>query len=577
MAWLTDLSITKKISLSFLLLLLLVIAFGTWTFRFSQNVHQNSELILNESQPFSQLAQQMSRDVIQIQQWLTDISATRAQDGLDDGFSEAQASYNSFIQGLDRFEGMYRQEGDRAGQQEVAQLRTRIEAYYSVGKRMANAYIAGGPAAGNVEMANFDQAAADLTQALVPFIEEQTNELRTALTGLQTMAGSLKKGVIIICLMVSLMVLVIGWALIRALASPLKQTVSMIQALEQGNLEQRLNMSRMDEIGVMAQTIDKFADNLRDEVLAAFENIAAGDLTFEATGVIRHPLAKANAALNEVIGQMQTAGEQISAGSSQVSDSSQSLSQGATEQASSLEEISASLNQMSAQMTTNSENANQANTLAREVKSSAEKGTQQMHAMVEAMTEINASGQSIGKIIKAIDEIAFQTNLLALNAAVEAARAGQHGKGFAVVAEEVRNLAARSAKAAAETAALIEGSVEKTANGNAIANQTAEALQEIVDGVGKVTDLVSEIASANNEQAQGIAQINHGVTQIDQVTQTNTANAEESAAAAEELSSQADQMEQMLKRFILKEGPSSQRPTNHDTSRVRTGIGWTQM
>ncbi len=181
----------------------------------------------------------------------------------------------------------------------------------------------------------------------------------------------------------------------------------------------------------------------------------------------------------------------------------------------------------------------------------AELGNTQMTTMIEAMAEINKSSQDISKIIKVIDEIAFQTNLLALNAAVEAARAGQYGKGFAVVAEEVRNLAARSAKAARETSDLIEGSVKKVENGASIADATGEALSKISEGVAKVSDLVAEIAKSSNEQANGIAEITSGLNQIDDVTQQNTSTSEESAAAAEQLAAQASQLHGMLSRFTL--------------------------
>jgi methyl-accepting chemotaxis protein len=255
--------------------------------------------------------------------------------------------------------------------------------------------------------------------------------------------------------------------------------------------------------------------------------------------------------LTEVLLEINTVSEQVAAGADQVANSSQVLSQGASEQASTMEQISATVTEIASQTKQNASNANQANELALAAKGKAVQGNEQMKAMLQAMEEINVSSANISKIIKVIDEIAFQTNILALNAAVEAARAGQYGKGFAVVAEEVRNLAARSANAAKETTDMIEGSIKKVETGTRIANETAVALNQIVEGVTHTTELVGDIAIASNGQATGIAQVNQGIGQISEVTQSNTATAEESAAASEELSSQAQRLHEVIGQFKI--------------------------
>ena len=230
---------------------------------------------------------------------------------------------------------------------------------------------------------------------------------------------------------------------------------------------------------------------------------------------------------------------QITSASDQVASSSSSLAQGASEQASSVEEVSATLEESTAINTQNTDNARQADILAKNANDSARAGYQKGEQLSKSMHAITESAAKISGIIKAIDQIAFQTNLLALNAAVEAARAGEHGLGFAVVADEVRNLAQRAARAAKETSVIIEEVVEQIKEGNEIAHATHTSFQEIVEQSKKVSDLIGEISIAGKEQSEGMAQINQAMGQVDQVTQQVAANSEEAAAAAEELNAQA--------------------------------------
>jgi methyl-accepting chemotaxis protein len=251
----------------------------------------------------------------------------------------------------------------------------------------------------------------------------------------------------------------------------------------------------------------------------------------------------------------------------QIAENSQDLARGASDQAASLEE-------MSSMTKRNSENAQKANELAREARAAADKGATDMQGMSAAMAAIKESSDDIAKIIKTIDEIAFQTNILALNAAVEAARAGEAGMGFAVVAEEVRNLAQRSAQAAKETAAKIEGAIGRTAQGVDISGKVAQTLVEIQTKVRQVDELAGAVAGASREQTQGITQINTAVGQMDKVTQGNAATAEEGAAAAAELRAQAESMQQSANELMQlvdraaenlppAAGPIPQAPSTH--------------
>lgn len=363
------------------------------------------------------------------------------------------------------------------------------------------------------------------------------------------------------------------------LVTNLQKVIGDFNMLNQAALEGRLE-TRADASGhhgdyrKIVQGVNDLLDavikpiNEADRVLAA---AAEKDMTQRVEGNYQGDLAQLknniNAALvsiDEALEQVNGAVVQVAEASGQITTGSQSLAEGAAEQASALEEVSSSLEEMSSMTKQNAANADEAKSLAANARAGADKGQEAMQRMSEAIDKIQASAEETSKIVKTIDEIAFQTNLLALNAAVEAARAGDAGKGFAVVAEEVRNLAQRSAEAARNTADMIEESVKNAEGGVAISHEVGESLLEIADGSRKVNDLVGEIAAASNEQAQGIAQVNTAVGQMDKVTQQNAANSEESASAAEELNAQAQELRATVELFKI----SSRRQGGHPARRA---------
>ena len=294
----------------------------------------------------------------------------------------------------------------------------------------------------------------------------------------------------------------------------------------------------------ISQTVGGFAKIKSAVVGFGSANIGFAVLVAVLVSLSSHRIRKK---LANLVAQLADGSNQVHASANSVSAASQSLAEGSNSQAASIKETSASLEEMASMTKRNAENAHKANELARQTRTAAEGGAANMSQMSAAMEAIKVSSDDIAKIIKTIDEIAFQTNILALNAAVEAARAGEAGMGFAVVADEVRNLAQRSAQAARETAEKIEGAIGKTALGVDLSSRVATALNDIVIKARQVDELAAEVAGASREQTQGITQINGAVGQMDKVTQTNAANAEESAAAAQELHAQADALERVVR------------------------------
>lgn len=336
-----------------------------------------------------------------------------------------------------------------------------------------------------------------------------------------------------------------------------------------GNLDVELNKTVNDEFGVIIDEYKLIVDNIKEQS-NIIEAVANGDLTVNVVpkseeDVMGHSLQKLVTGTHTALTNIHDAAFQVMTSSSEVAGASEALAQGSTEQASAIEEITASINDIAEKTRANAKNADSAAELMSEAIMDVNKGNQRMSDMVDAMNDINVSSESISKIIKVIDDIAFQTNILALNAAVEAARAGEAGMGFAVVAEEVRSLAAKSANAAAETAELIEDSINKVQAGTEIAAETAKALKVVHEVVTKSEGIVRGIADSSNYQATAIDQIDQAIGQVSQVVQSNSSTSEECAAASMELSNQAKLMQELVSVYNL--GGDNNAQTTRSSSR----------
>lgn len=495
----------------------------------------------------------ITRDIAQLRIMARQLMADFDSDVLSDALSI-----------LDRMEGVlvtYRDESKRDVQKEAAQaVIDSLASYRAALEGYGQACIQSDIAKAEMSKLNTTVQAA-MNEAFSAIDEAMVNRVNNT----QSSASSSMVTVIIILIVALLSSVVMAYIIMHGITGPIKKMHNVINIV---GTTGRMNFSKEEEDEVMAaiskdevgQSIEAFS-NMMDrliDVAASLERVAAGDLTIELkamTGEDTMGMALSTMVenLNTMFGELRTASGQVSAGAQQISQAAQGLASGSSEQAASIEEFYASLAELQSKTNQNAENtanANEANAIVGEKLGDC---IRSMGEMLGAMNAIDESSKDITRVIKVIDDIAFQTNILALNAAVEAARAGQHGKGFAVVADEVRNLAAKSAEAAKETAALIEGSSQRVSEGNQIVAKTNVDLEAVAENARENSRLIERVAAASIEQARAIAEMNQGMDQISTVVQANSATAEESSAAAEEMSAQSVVLNEIVAKFKLKQ------------------------
>lgn len=365
--------------------------------------------------------------------------------------------------------------------------------------------------------------------------------------------------IVVFVVVAILMAMKIGKYIIQSITVPLHEIELVAKELADGNLHSTLEYRSTDEIGSLAHSLRKsirILGSYVDDISRVMKEFSEGNFDVQPEVEwkgdfigIHDSFMEFERSMSDTVKGIQSAADQVSSGAGQVAESSTDLAQGATDQAGIVEELTATLASVSERVAQNAENAKE---ISREVENTGIEiinSNGKMQEMVDSMREINESSGEISKIIATINDIASQTNLLALNASIEAARAGEAGKGFAVVADQVSVLAAQSAEAAKESTVLIESSVRAVEKGMIIADETAKQLENVVAGSKVITEKVNGVAEALEEQTMSILQVNTGVEHINDVVQTNSATSEECAAASQEMSSQAEMLENLIRQF----------------------------
>lgn len=452
------------------------------------------------------------------------------------------------------------------GQQQIAKLSTQMQDFRTARGRAFDETATSTNTSANIEKYHeiVNPSSTDVRLTLDAMIASRSSdgiEMSIGLTQQMSIFRWIMSAIMVVAVIVAI---ILAYIIAGGISKPITQIEEAAARMAKGDFDVDVVNDSRDEIGSLTNSMHQMIATTRliiKDTARGLGEIEKGNFNIapevEYVGVfqgIQKAMVGIIDGLSDALSQINVASDQVSAGSDQVSSGAQALSQGATEQAASVQELAATVVEISSQVMKNAQSSQNASAIVNSTAKEIVQSNEKMQLLIEAMSEISTSSQEIGKVIKTIEDIAFQTNILALNAAVEAARAGAAGKGFAVVADEVRNLASKSAIAAKSTTLMIEGSVKSVEKGTSLVADTAKSLLSVVDGAREATRMVDLISVASVEQASSIEQVTLGIDQISNVVQTNSATAEESAAASEELSGQAQMLKSLVSTFKLKAG-----------------------